>query len=158
MSEIEEKDELAKKIFDTMVVDHSDALEKNFGLASKFIKITKEGKVDVIVKSQLTGPEKIAMYLIGKLYAKRAGLTATEYTKNEELMNELGIGYTSLLPWLKTLRDNNIIKAGKSDGRESTHAVLLNAVERMLSNVDKKMKSIDKSSIGETTDGVNIQG
>ena len=153
-----EQDELAKKILDTMVVDHSDALEKNFALASEFIKITKEGKVDVIVKSQITGPEKITMYLIGKLYAKRAGLVATEYTKNEELMNELGIGYTSLLPWLKTLRDNNIVEAGKSDGRESSHAVLLNAVERTLNDVNKKLKGRQKTEAAVQEGGSSALG
>lgn len=135
-----EQDELKERILNEMVIDHSDALDKNYTLAKELMRITKEGKVSVVVKDGLTGPEKISLYLIGKRYAKRAGLAASEYTKNDELMNELGIMMNSLLPWLKTLRDTNVVIQGKSDGREVTHAISLNAVERTLKEISKKLK------------------
>ncbi|HVC58025.1 MAG TPA: hypothetical protein VND15_00945 [Candidatus Acidoferrales bacterium] len=134
-----EQEDLKTKILRDMVVDHSDSLEKNYVLAKELIRITKDGKVDVLVKDRLPGTEKIILYLIGKCYAQRAGLTNSEYTKNDELRNELGIIQGSLLPWLKTLRDSNTIKQGPREGNEVTHAIALSAVERTLKEINNKL-------------------
>lgn len=134
-----EEDELKAKILSEMTVDHRDALERNYALAKEFMRITNEGKVDVIVKDRVSGTDKIALYLIGKRYAKRAELTTTEYVKNTELCSELGIIQGSLLPWMKTLRDNNVVVPGERDKGESQHAIALNAVERTLKAISKKL-------------------
>jgi len=103
--------ELKRKIQEEMMVDYSNTLEKNFDLAKQFIRVTKEGKVDVVVKEKVTGKEQILLYLIGKLYAKEAGFSVTDEVGNKELLDELGVPQGSLLPWLKALRDE--IKSGR---------------------------------------------
>ena len=72
------KEELKRRILEEMTVDYTITLEKNFDLLKKFIHITKDGKVDVIVKEKIDNKEKVLLYLIGKLYAKTAELSETE--------------------------------------------------------------------------------
>lgn len=130
------KSSLKKKILEEMSIDYANALEKNFELAKQFVRITSDGKVDVLVKDRLTGKEQILLYLIGKLYAKEAEATTTEYVGNKELLNELGIPIGSLLPWLKNLRDKNKIKAIK----KGYHKIPINLVEKVLKSIEKKIK------------------
>jgi hypothetical protein len=127
---------LKKRIAEEMTVEYGDALEKNFDLAKQFIRITREGKVDILVKDKLTGEERIRLYLVGKLYAKEAGLAATGEVENKELMDELGIPKGSLYPWLKALRDRNMIK---QVGKER-HVIPMNLVERTLKSIEEKLK------------------
>jgi len=134
-----EKNNLKQKIINEMTVDYSNALEKNFDLAKQFIRITKEGKVDILHKDMLNGTELISLYLIGKLYAKEAGFSATDDVGNSELLDELGIPKGSLLPWLKELRDANKIKPIKK-GRFTHHSISVNVVEKTLKSIDKKIK------------------
>lgn len=130
---------LKKKIIDEMTVDYSSALEKNFDLAKQFIRITKDGKVDIISKEKFTGKEKILLYLMGKLYAKEAGLSVTDDVGNKELMDELGIPEGSALPWLKDLRDKKKINPIKK-GRYTYHNIQINVVEKTLKGIEKKSK------------------
>lgn len=132
---------LKERISEEMTVDYSSALEKNFDLAKQFIRITKDGKVDILDKEKLTGEEEILLYLIGKLYAKEAGFAATAEVGNKELLDELGIPEGSLFPWLKYLRDENRIKQVKR-GRYAYHVIPPNLVEKTLKNAERKiMKS-----------------
>ena len=126
---------LKDKILKEMTVDHSNALEKNFELAKRFINITPEGKVDVkISKDKLQNNDLILLYLAGKLYAKEAGTTETELTSNDELKNELGLASGSVLWSTKNLRDNHLIKT--SGGK---HTILINRLEKALNDIDKKL-------------------
>lgn len=129
---------LKERIIDEMTVNYSDALEKNFNLAKQFIRITKDGKVDVLVKDKVTGLEAILLYLIGKLYAKEAELTPTDDVGSEELTNELGIPQGSLGRWLKDLRDTNRITQVPR-GKYMHHAVAPNVVERTLKRIERKI-------------------
>lgn len=135
----QKENELKKRIIEEMTVDYSNALEKNFDLAKQFIRITKDGKVDILFKDKLSGKEQILLYLIGKLYSKEAGFTATDDAGNKEVMDELGIPEGSLLPWLKDLRDKNKIKQVKK-GRYTHHSIPINLVEKTLKSVEKKIK------------------
>ena len=130
---------LKKKILEEMTVGYANALEKNFDLAKQFIRITQDGKVDVIVKDRVNGKEKILLYLIGKLYAKEAGFSPTDDVGNKELMDELGIPRGSLLPWLKELRDKNRIKQIKK-GKTVRHRIPINIVEKTLKSIERKLK------------------
>lgn len=130
---------LTKRIIEEMTVDYSDALEKNFDLAKQFIRVTKDGKVDILFKDKLGGKEEILLYLIGKLYAKEAGFTATDDVGNRELLDELGIPEGSLLPWLKDLRDTNRIKQVKK-GQHTYHFIPVNLVEKTLKSIERKIK------------------
>ena len=54
-------------------------------------------------------------------------------------MDELGIPEGSLLPWLKELRDKNKIRQIKK-GRIVHHRIPINAVERTLRSIERKLK------------------
>jgi hypothetical protein len=136
---VQKQGNLKSRIIEEMTVDYSNALEKSFDLAKRFIRITKEGKVDILHKDKLSGKEQILLYLIGKLYAKEGGLTPNDDVGNKELMDEMGIPSGSLLPWLLALRKENKIKQVKR-GRYTHHGIALNWVEKILKNVEKKMK------------------
>lgn len=131
-----DKKNFEKRVLEEMAVDYADALEKNFELAKQFIRITSEGKIDVIVKDKLPGKECILLYLIGKLYAKQVDLASVEYVGNKELKQELGIPNGSLYPWLKALRDENKIRAVK----RGYHTIPINLVERALKKIEKKLE------------------
>jgi hypothetical protein len=122
-----------------MMVDYASALEKNFDLAKQLLRITSGGKVDLQFKEKLTGQQQILLYLIGKLYAKEAGLVETDDVANKELMSELGIPEGSLLPWLKDLREKKKIKQVKR-GRYTHHSIFINVIEKTLRDIEKKMK------------------
>ena len=132
-------EKLKKRIIDEMSADYSSALEKNFDLAKQLIRVTNEGKVEVLLKDRLSGKEQILLYLIGKIYAKEAGLATTEDVGNKEMMDELGVPKGSLLPWLKDLRDKNQIKAVKR-GQYTHHIIPVNLIERTLKNIEVTIK------------------
>jgi len=132
---------LKQKIIEEMTVNYSNSLEKNFNLAKQFIRITKDGKVDILFKDKLTGKYQIMLYLIGKLYAKEGGFTTTDEVGNKELMDELGIPKGSLLPWLKDLRDKNKIKRVKK-GQYTYHSIPINLVEKTLKYVERELKKV----------------
>lgn len=135
--------DLKTKILEELTTDYSSALERNFDLAKQFIRITKEGKVDITAKDKLRGKEQILLYLIGKLYAKEATFAATDEVGNKELLNELGIPEGSLLPWLKDLRDTNKIKRVKR-GKYIYHIIPVNLVERTLKSIEDKIEGSKK--------------
>jgi len=132
-------DDLKKKILEEMVVDYSDVLEKNFELAKKFIRITKSGKVDVLIKDKLPVTDQITLYLIGKAYTKEAGFINSDETGHQELMEELGISGGTLRPSLKKLRDSKIIKQIKR-GRFTFHVIQKNMIEKILKRIDEKFE------------------
>ena len=129
---------LQDRIVEEMAVDRTDALEKSFDLAKQFVRIGRDGRVDVVVRDKVSGKEQILLYLIGKLYAKAAGFTARDDVGNQELMEELGLPKGSLLPWLKELRDKNeIIRITR--GRYAYHAIPVSLVEEILTRIDRKL-------------------
>lgn len=138
---------LKRKIIEEMTVDYGNALEKNFDLAKQLIRITKDGKIDILFKDKLTGKESISLYLIGKLYAKEAELTPTNDAGNKELMDELGVPRGSVLPWLKELRDENKIKT-ITKGKFAYHTIALNVVEKTLKETLKKVSKEGKEDVG----------
>jgi len=132
------KTDLKSKILEEMVVNHSNALEKNFELAKNFVRITSEGKVDVLHKDQLGGKEQVLLYLIGKLYAKEVELADSECVGNNELREELGVIDASLRGWLKKLRDTDKIKPN-TQSKYKCHYIPSNLVERTLKSIEKKL-------------------
>ena len=132
------RDDLKNRIKNAMGVDYSSVLDKKLDTAKQFIRITKEGKVDVIVKDAFTGEQKICLYLIGKLYAREAALATTDEVDNKELMAQLGVRKGSLLPWLKSLRDSGIIRDTQK-GKNAYHSIPISEIEKVLKAVDKKL-------------------
>lgn len=140
MSEIVTNNQsLKRRIMEEMTVEYSGALEKNFDLAKQFIRITKDGKVDILVKDKVGGQDRVLLYLIGKLYAKEAGLATSDSAGNKELMNELGIPEGSVLPWLMALRKKPGIKQTKEEGQVA-HYVPINLVGTVLKAIEKKVE------------------
>jgi hypothetical protein len=134
---------LRKRIGEEMMDAYSGALERNFELAKKLLRITREGKVTLLFKEELIGEEQIILYLIGKLYAKEGGFVEKHEVDNKELMDELGIPKGSLLPWLKNLRDKRTVKQMKM-GRNVFHTVPINLVEKTLKSIEKKINGQSK--------------
>jgi len=130
--------DLKDRVLEEMLADHGDALERNFELAKKLIRITPAGKVEILAdRNKLTGKELILLYLIGKRYANVAGLADSEGVSNQELMDELGMPLGSVLPWTKDLRDNNKIKAIK----QGIHTIPLNNIEKILHEIGDKLRT-----------------
>lgn len=134
-----DKQSLKRKIMEEMTVEYSSALQKNFDLAKKFIRITKDGRVNVLVEDKVSGKDRILLYLVGKLYAKEAGLASSDSVGSKELMNELGIPEGSLLPWLMALRKRPGVKQTK-EGRRVAHYMPINLLETVLKTIEKKLK------------------
>jgi hypothetical protein len=134
-----EKDAFKRKIMEEMTVDFASNLERNFDLAKQFIRVTKDGKVEVLVRDKVSGKDQILLYLVGKMYAKEAGLATADEVGNEELEQELQIKEGSLLPWLKELRDSNRVKQFRHE-RRVYHSVPVNQIEDVLQAVEKKVK------------------
>ncbi|MDD1778982.1 MAG: hypothetical protein LUQ65_12525 [Candidatus Helarchaeota archaeon] len=132
-------EKLKKRIIEEMTVDYSNALERNFDLAKQFIRVSKEGKIEVLLREKLGGKEQILLYLIGKLYAKEAGFATTEEVGNKELMDELGVPKGSVLPWLMDLRDKKKIRAIKR-GKGTNHVIPVNLIDRALKDIEKSLK------------------
>ena len=136
---LEEKDAFKKKILGEMTVDYANNLQKNFDQAKQYVRITSVGSVDVLVREKLNGMEQILLYLMGKMYAKEGGLTSTDEVPNEELERELQMKTGSLLPYLKELRDKNLINR-VSHGGISYHSLRISEIENVLKTVEKKVK------------------
>jgi len=136
-----DKESLKQRIITEMTVEYAGVLEKNFDLAKQFIRITRDGKVDILVKDKLSGKDRLLLYLIGKLYAKEAGLSPSDCVSNKEFMTELGIPEGSLLPWLMDLRKKPGIKQTKEE-KQVVHYVPIHLVEPLLKATEKKLKKI----------------
>ncbi|MEM2974737.1 MAG: hypothetical protein QW112_03910 [Candidatus Micrarchaeia archaeon] len=131
-----EKKPLKERISEEMLEDYGGAVERSFGLAQKLMRLTRDGRVHILVdKSKLTGKELIQLYLIGKLYAKEGGIVESAAVSNKELMEELGIIQGSVLPWTKELRDANRIKPVDS----GVHEIQLPFVESFLKGILSKI-------------------
>jgi len=142
MSEQAAKERLKKRILEEMTVDYSKVLGQNLDLAKQFIRLAENGDVEVLLREKLSGQEKVLLYLIGKLYAKEAGLTSTDEVGNNELMEKLGMPSGSLLPWLKGLRDENRIKQIQRE-RHTYHSIPINQVDRTLKEIMKKIHKME---------------
>lgn len=129
-----ENNKLKKRIIEEMIVDHQNILEKYFDLAKKFINITTQGIINVISEERFSIEEKILLYLIGKIYAKEAGVASTEEVGFKELMDNLGIIKGTIYPIIKRLRDKNKINQRK-EGKLTYITIPMNLVGKFLSEM-----------------------
>jgi len=135
---LENAPDLKRRILEEMTVNYSTNLERSFDLAKQFIRLLPEGTVEILVKYNATGKEQILLYLIGKMYAKEAGYVSDESVNNNELLQQLGLPVGSLLPFLKELRDQNLIRQMKRDNNVH-HAVPPAKVQDVLNSVGRKL-------------------
>ena len=125
---------LKRRIMEEMIVDHQNILEKYFDLAKNFINITTEGIINIISEEKFSIEEKILLYLIGKIYAKEAGLVTTEEVGYKELMDNLGVLKGTIYPVIKRLRDKNKISQ-KKQGKLTYITIPLNLIGKFLSKM-----------------------
>ncbi len=128
---------LEEKIKNEMISDYGNSLEKNFDLAKQLVKISRDGTVDILEKEKFSGEELILLYLIGKCYAKEAGLSQSNGVVHNELINELGKPEGSIFPWLKSLRDSKKIKQNKN-AHPIEHYIPINLIEETIIKLNKK--------------------
>lgn len=121
-----------------MTIKHSQILSQNFDLAKQYVRLREDGFVEVLVRDKLPGKDQILLYLIGKMYAKEAGLVTDENVGNSELLDQLGFPEGSLFPWLKELRDTNQIRQLKRENNVY-HTVLPPKVHEILTTIQKKL-------------------
>lgn len=131
---------LKERIIEEMTFDCASPLEEHFDTAKQLLRLTRDGKVDIICKDRLTGEEQILLYLIGKLYAKEAGFAASEDAGNKELMQQLNMPRGSLLPFLKRLRDKDKIEKIKQ-GKYTYHRIPAHAVGEIFQNIQAKIET-----------------
>ena len=134
--------ELKERIKDQMMSSYSNSLEKNFELAKNFIRITKEGKVDVIVKDKINVKFSILLYLIGKLYSKEGSLSETEFVGSKEFMEELGLPSGTFWRSIKELKDKNKVNTKTNKGVNS-YTILISSVEKVLKMIKEKIEEGD---------------
>jgi hypothetical protein len=147
---MEDQGDFKSRILEEMTVSYSSKLEQNFELAKQFIRLTPEGTVNVLVRDRLPGKEQILLYLVGKMYAKEAGYVTDENVGNNELLEQLGFPVGSLLPFLKELRDEKLVRQVKRENNVY-HAVPPALIEEILSSVSKKLsKKQPGSSVHQT--------
>lgn|SRR2546422_10874911 len=137
---MEAQAQLKKRILEEMTVKHSAILTESFELAKQYVRVMEDGYVEVLVKDRVTGKEQILLYLVGKLYAREAGLATDEMVGTAELLDRLGIPEGSLFPWLKELRDNNQIRQVKRENNVFT-TVPPARVQEILTSIQKKLAS-----------------
>ncbi len=129
-----ENNKLKKRIIEEMIVDHQNILEKHFDLAKQFINISTEGVINIISEKKFSTEEKILLYLVGKLYAKEAGVVSTEEVGFKELMDNLGIVKGTIYPIIKRLREKNKISQRKQ-GKLTYITIPMNLVGKFLSEM-----------------------
>jgi len=137
---MEAQAQLKKRILEEMTIKHSAILTESFELAKQYVRVMEDGYVEVLVKDRVTGKEQILLYLVGKLYAREAGLATDEMVGTAELLDRLGIPEGSLFPWLKELRDNNQIRQVKRENNVFT-TVPPARVQEILTSIQKKLAS-----------------
>jgi ribosomal protein S8 len=157
MSEQQDKERLRKRILEEMTADYSRVLEQDLDLAKQLVRLAENGSVDVLFKEKVTGQEKILLYLIGKLYAREAGLVTTDEVGNNELMENLAIPSGSLLPWLKNLRDGNRIKQTERE-HHTYHSIPISQVDKTLKEIMQKLQGYAQPSGGvpSTVEGPSL--
>jgi hypothetical protein len=132
---MQEQSELKRRIQEEMTVSYSINLEKSFDLAKRFIRLVPDGTVELLLKDNLTRKQQILLYLIGKMYAKEAGYVTDESASNNELLKHVGLPLGSLLPFLKELRDQNLIHQIKRDNNVH-HSFPLSKLPEILNTID----------------------
>lgn len=129
-----DKTTLKERIIEEMIVDHQNLLEKYFDLAKRFISITTQGSINIISEEKFSIEEKILLYLIGKIYAKEAGLVPTGEVGFKELMDSLGILKGTIYPVIKRLRDKKRI-IQRREGKLTYITIPLNILGSILSKM-----------------------
>ncbi len=132
---------LKDKILEELTIDSSRLLEESFDQIKKYLRITPAGAIQLLNVEKLTGEEQLILYMIGKTYAKEAGLVVSDAVSNAEFMAELTMPKGSLLPGLKKLRDAHKVHQIKTEGGERgsvAHYIALPRIKAIVSEIVQK--------------------
>lgn len=138
--------DLRRRIQAEMTETYSINLEKNFDLAKRFVRLAPDGTVVILIKDSLTRKQQILLYLVGKIYSKEAGYVTDESVGNDELLEQLQLPVGSLFPFLKELRDENLIRQVKRDNSVH-HALPPSKLADVLNSIDERL--IDTGKTGK---------
>jgi hypothetical protein len=131
-------DDLRKWIQDNMTVDEERVLSDHKDKVARLLGLTPDGRVFVKVdKTELTSTERVALYLVGKVYSRVVGYSPNAEASNEEIARELGMPDGTVRRATMELRD---IGWGTTVGR-GIHRVVMNALPNILTQIDKKSNS-----------------
>ena len=134
----ENKNQLKRRIKEEMTINYKNILEKNFDFANKMIKVSEDGRTDIIISDKdIIIEDQILLYLIGKLYAKEVGYIEHGEATRIELLTELGISENSIGPILSRLKDKGMIKTRKEKNKPY-FSVKMNLVRKILNSINDK--------------------
>lgn len=100
------KDWIAKE----MTVDIASELAKYKERVKDLIQLTTTGDV-IIKKSNLTAKQRILIYLIGKVFSKVVGYSASDTATNKELMEAIGLKEGTVKFNLFDLRNEGLLNS-----------------------------------------------
>jgi len=132
-------------------------MERYSSLAKRFVSINGQGEISIIVEG--SDKERILLYLIGKLYARKDGLVPSEFVDRSELVEKLGIPETSLLELLKELGNKQLIsrsrivsrtgrkgrksRKGMDEGRTVYYGIMADKLGPVLKMIEARLSGVD---------------
>lgn len=131
--------DLRAKILQEMVGDYQKTLQLNFDRTKTLITLSPVGGVIIrteIIK-KLKNKQQVLLYLVGKHYAKEAGLVESEYATNDEIMQNLLMTRGSIFPVLTDLDKNKLIV---NNADHSARAIPLAAIDQTLNEIEAELK------------------
>jgi hypothetical protein len=89
------KEELTNELegnfdMDSLVIDREEELEKRADLVGKLLRVDEKGEVYLTQEKELTEPQKILLYLLGREYCYELGKIDSPMTSKNEITNKFG--------------------------------------------------------------------
>jgi hypothetical protein len=129
---------LGQKVQQKLTVDEDKLqdLDSQLDALSNYIGLTKDGKVVFKVdRSKLSQRHRILLYAIGKYLAHEAGYASEPHVTIEELVNELGLGYTVTTARCSELRREGLLLSVE---RGAYRVLLRRAIEKVLAELSRE--------------------
>jgi len=122
-----------------LTVDIAQELAKHKDTIKNFIKLIPDGSVLVINQKSLTAKDKVALYMIGKLYANYVRYSNEKAVRNKELEDALGLPEGTVKNALFRLRKENYVVSVE----EGVHQIKFDRIGDILNEI--KGKKLRKS-------------
>ena len=117
-----------------LTVDIAQELAKHKDTIKNFIKLIPDGSVLVINHKSLSAKDKVALYMIGKLYANYVRYSNEKAVRNKELEDALGLPEGTVKNALFRLRKDNYVVAVE----EGVHQVKFDRIGDILKKIKGK--------------------
>jgi DNA-binding HxlR family transcriptional regulator len=132
-----------QRIREALVSNEPDVLMQALERVAKHIRLVGDGMVDVPRRDRgdkkYSEPDRILLYLIGRLYAHRLGKVKNDRVCCQELEGQLGIVGNALRPRLKELREAGLIRETRPT-KVVYHSMELGKVIETVERVDARYK------------------